>query len=104
MRDCAGKELQFTIDINRVQERESLDLEVWGSPNGADWGSRPLLRIPRKYHCGASLCRLDLSGYPAVRFLRVEYRLNAEPGNLYPFVKISISGEEAAERALVAAH
>lgn len=93
--DTIGREVQLLIDINRVQERESLDLDIWGSPDGAEWGSRPVLRIPRKYHCGTSICRLDLTDSPRVRYLRLEYRLNADRGNLRPFAKLSVTAEDA---------
>lgn len=85
-----------------MQERESLDLDVWGSADGVEWGSRPVLRIPRRYHCGTSHYRLELCDHPWVRFLRIEYRLNADRGNARPFANLSVTAQAMAERALAA--
>lgn len=63
----------FTMDITRVVERESLDVSVWGSGDGADWGEQPLLRFRRKFYCGTDQVSLDANHHRGVKFLRATW-------------------------------
>ena len=38
----AGKLLVLTLGINRILEQERLNVSIWGSPDGVDWGATPL--------------------------------------------------------------
>jgi hypothetical protein len=64
----------FTMNITRVVERQSLDVSVWGSANGADWGEQPLLRFRRKFYCGTDQVGLDATHHDDLRFLRATWR------------------------------
>ena len=57
-------------------EQESLDVSIWGSPDGQDFGKRPLLKIPQQFYCGATKMILDVSLRPEVKFLRARWELN----------------------------
>jgi hypothetical protein len=76
----------FTLDITRVVERESLDVSVWGSGDGKDWGEQPLLRFRRKFYCGIDQVGLD-AGRRDVKFLRTSWQTdrwgNAPTGPLF---------------------
>lgn len=72
----AGKPLLLTLGITRIVEQESLDIEIWGSPDKTAWGDKPLLRFPQKFYCGTYSLLLDLSKHPDVKHLRVNYKLN----------------------------
>lgn len=71
-----GKLLLLTLGITRIIEQQSLDLSVWGSADGTDWGSKPLAGFPQKFYCGTYQLMLDLADYPDVRHLRVKYKVN----------------------------
>jgi hypothetical protein len=68
--------LLLTLGITRIIEQESLDLCIWGSSDGADWGAKPLMSFPQKFYCGTYQVRLDLSDHPNVRYLRAKWMVN----------------------------
>ena len=49
---AAGKVLLLTLNITDIIEQQSLDVAVWGSPDGAAWGEKPLLSFPQKFYRG----------------------------------------------------
>jgi hypothetical protein len=71
-----AKLLVVTLDINRVVEQEGLEVSVWGSASGTDWGPRPLVVFPQKSYCGVYATILNLSRNRAVRFLRVKWTIS----------------------------
>lgn len=71
-----GKVLLLTLGITRIIEQESLDVSIWGSPDGADWGAAPLARFPQKFYCGTYQLVLDLGDQPEIQYLRAKYKVN----------------------------
>ncbi len=71
-----GGVLILTLGITRIIEQESLDLSIWGSADGTEWGTRPLAAFPQKFYCGIYQLRLDLSERPDVRYLRAKWQVN----------------------------
>ena len=70
---AAGKVLLLTLTITNIIEQQSLDVAVWGSPDGANWGEKPLLSFPQKFYRGQHLLLLDLSKHPDIKFLRARW-------------------------------
>ena len=68
--------LIVTFGITRIIEQESIDLTIWGSADGADWGSKPLAAFPQKFYCGTYQILVDLSAHPEVRYLRAKWTMN----------------------------
>ncbi len=68
-----GRLVLLTLGITRIIEQESLDVSIWGSANGNDWGAKPLISFPQKFYCGTYQVLLDLSQQPDTRFLRVKW-------------------------------
>ncbi len=56
-------------------EQESVDISVWGSADGQDWGKLPLLKMPQRFYRGETRQVLDLTLKPEVRFLRAKWEL-----------------------------
>jgi len=56
-------------------EQESVDISVWGSVDGQDWGKLPLLKMPQRFYRGETRQVLDLSLKPEIRFLRAKWEL-----------------------------
>ena len=84
-----GKLVQLTLGINRIIEQESLDVSIWGSPDGENWGAKPLLSFPQKFYCGTYTILLDLSDQQEMRYLRVQWKMarwgRGEPKPLFGF-------------------
>lgn len=57
-------------------EQESLDVSLWGSADGQEFGKKPYLKIPQQFYRGTTKMVLDLSLRPEVRFLRARWELN----------------------------
>ena len=74
--DQAGGTLVLTLGITRIIEQESIDLSVWGSADGTDWGTKALIAFPQKFYCGTYQIILDLSQQPDVKFLRAKWAVN----------------------------
>jgi len=70
-----GGTLVLTLGITRIIEQESIDVSIWGSVDGTDWGTKPLLAFPQKFYCGTYQLLLDLADRP-VRFLRAKWQVN----------------------------
>ena len=71
-----GGTLILTLGITRIIEQESIDVSIWGSSDGTDWGAKPLVAFPQKFYCGAYQVSLDLSDRPDVKFLRAKWQVN----------------------------
>ena len=74
--DQQGGTLILTLGITRIIEQESIDISIWGSADGADWGTKPLATFPQKFYCGTYQILLDLSDHPDVAHLRVKWGVN----------------------------
>jgi hypothetical protein len=57
-------------------EQESLEVSVWGSADGHDFGRKPLLKLPQQFYRGTTKMVLDISLRPEVTFLRAKWELN----------------------------
>ncbi len=66
----------LTLSITHVIEQESLDVSIWGSADGANWGQKPLAAFPQKFYRGEHPLLLDLTNQPSVRFLRAHWEVN----------------------------
>jgi hypothetical protein len=64
------------LSITEQIEQESLDVSIWGSSDGQDFGKRPLLKIPQQFYCGTTKMVLDISARPEVKILRTKWELN----------------------------
>ncbi len=70
-----GETLVLTLGITRIIEQESIDVSIWGSADGSDWGTKPLLAFPQKFYCGTYQMLLDMTEQP-VRYLRAQWQVN----------------------------
>lgn len=73
--EMQGGTLVLTMGITRIIEQESLDVSIWGSTDGQDWGAKPLTSFPQKFYCGTYQMLLDLGERP-VRYLRAKWQVN----------------------------
>ncbi len=84
-----GKILHLTLGITRIIEQESLDVSVWASKDGQDWGTRPVASFPQKFYCGTYSVLADLSDAPESRYLRIQWKMSrwgrGDPKPLFGF-------------------
>lgn len=73
---AAGATLLATLRITRIVEQEALDVSLWGSPDGAAWGAKPLASFPQKFYASEHPLLVDLSAHPEVKFLRAHWEVN----------------------------
>lgn len=71
-----GGTLILTLGITRIIEQESLDISIWGSADGTDWGAKPLVSFPQKFYCGTYQVLLDLTDRPEVKYIRAKWQVN----------------------------
>ncbi|MFY9528425.1 MAG: hypothetical protein WBC04_03130 [Candidatus Acidiferrales bacterium] len=64
-----------TLEITDQIEQESLDVAIWGSEDGQNWGMKPLLKMPQRFYRGETRQILDLTLKPEVKFLRAHWEL-----------------------------
>jgi len=97
--------LSLTLGITRIVEQESLDVSIWGSVDGSDWGATPLVSFPQKFYCGTYQVAIDLSQHPDVKFLRVQWQVNRwGKGDSKPLFGLYLFAQaQASERAMAAA-
>src|ERR1700731_447680 len=57
-------------------EQESLDVSIWGSPDGETWTKKPLLKLPQQFYEQTTKMLRDLSLRPETKFIRARWELN----------------------------
>jgi hypothetical protein len=94
--DLRGKLTVVTMSINHVAEHEWLALTVWGSVDGIEWGTKPLVTLSRKDYCGVYSTFLDLARHKVVRYLQVRWTMACwGKGDGEPVFGFSVSVQEA---------
>jgi len=98
-----GKLLVLTLGITRILEQESLEVSVWGSPDGENWSSRPLAKFPPKFYCGMYSILLNLASYPDIRFVRAQWKMSRwSKGETMPLFGFYVYAEESGARVSAA--
>src|SRR5216684_7358152 len=64
------------MDITDQIEQESVDVAIWGSADGENWGTHPILKLPQQFYRGETRAVLDLTLVPEVNFIRAAWELN----------------------------
>jgi hypothetical protein len=64
------------LDVSEQIEQESLEVSIWGSRDGQEFGKKPLLKFPQQFYCGVTKMVLDISLHTEVKFLRAKWELN----------------------------
>lgn len=102
--EAIAKPLQLQLTITRMMERQTLDIFVWGSIDGNVWGVRPILTLPHRYYCGSYCHLLNLSEFPSIRYMRVEYKIQDWGHSSSHTVSAFELTAEAAHELVLAAH
>ncbi|MCL5286421.1 MAG: hypothetical protein M1453_00265 [Acidobacteria bacterium] len=65
-----------TMLITDQIEQESLDVSIFGSPDGTSWPAKPILKLPQRFYRGETRAVLELTLRPEFRFIRAHWDLN----------------------------
>lgn len=76
IRESATRTFYCSMVIREQIEQESVDVSVWGSADGQEWGALPLLKLPQQFYKGETRAVLELSFAPEVNFIRAAWELN----------------------------
>lgn len=99
----SGGLLLLTLGITRIIEQQSLDISVWGSADGANWGAKPLITFPQKFYCGTYQLLLDLSQHPDVQYVRAKWNVARwGRGDPKPLFGVYLFVQDASKQAAVA--
>jgi hypothetical protein len=71
-----NRTLLLLLRIAQANEQQSLDLTVWGSPDGQTWSAKPLASFPQKFYTGEQPLLLDLAAAPDTKFIRAHWEVN----------------------------
>lgn len=56
-------------------EQESLDVSIFGSPDGTTWEPKSIAAFRQEFYTGETPLLLDLSAYPNVKFVRAHWEM-----------------------------
>ena len=99
-----AKLLVLTLGITRILEQESLEVSVWGTSDGQNWGSRPIATFPPKFYCGLYSILLNLVSRPDIRRVRVQWSMSRwSKREVTPMFGFYVFAEESGARIGAAA-
>ena len=64
-----------TLSITTIIEQESLDVSIYGSPDGATWESKSIAAFRQEFYTGETPLLLDLTAHPNVKFVRAHWEM-----------------------------
>ena len=73
---AASRVFLLTLDITDIIEQEALDVSIYGSGDGAAWGTKPLAAFPQKFYRGQHPLLLDLTGHADAKVIRAHWEVN----------------------------
>ena len=76
IRASATRTFFCIMEITDQMEQESVDVAVWGSADGENWGIHPILKLPQQFYRGEARAVLDLAMVPEVNFIRAGWEVN----------------------------
>ncbi len=93
--------LLLTLGITHIVEQESLDLAIWGSADGDDWGAKPIVSFPQKFYCGTYNMVINLARHSGVRFLKAKWKVNRwGKGDLQPLFDLYLFAQPMQTNAM----
>lgn len=93
------KLLVVTLGIVDVVERTGLTVSVWGSPDGIDWGAKPMVSFRERQYCGVYSVLLNLAMHGEIRYLRAQWSMNRwGKGERTPVFGFEVFVEESGAR------
>ena len=76
IRGSATRTFFCVLQISDQIEQESVDVSIWGSADGENWGAHPILKLPQQFYRGETRAALELTYVPDINFIRASWDLN----------------------------
>src|ERR1700733_12762337 len=76
IRSSATRTFYCTMVVREQIEQESVDVAIWGSADGENWGTHPILKLPQQFYRGETRAVLELTLVPEINFIRAGWELN----------------------------
>jgi hypothetical protein len=76
IRASATRTFFCTLLVHEQIEQESVDVAIWGSADGENWGTHPILKLPQQFYRGETRAVLELTLVPEINFIRAGWELN----------------------------
>jgi hypothetical protein len=91
----------LTLSITNIIEQESIDVSVYGSPDGSAWSPKPLGSFPQKFYRGQQPMLLDLTQHQDVKFVRAHWEASRwGRGTETPMFEFGVSIKEVSREIL----
>ena len=91
----------LTLNITNIIEQEALDVSIFGSNDGTNWGKKLILAFPQKFYRGEHPLLLDLAQQPDVKFVRAHWEVNRwGRGSETPMFEFSLGIKEVPAEVL----
>jgi len=92
---AANRVFLLSLNITSIVEQESLDVSIQGSADGTTWGPKSVTNFPQKFYQAQHPLLLDLTGQPAVKFLRAHWEVSRwGRGSETPMFEFSVTIKE----------
>ena len=75
VRGATSRVFLATLSITRIIEQESLDVSIYGSPDGATWEAKSIAAFRQEFYTGETPVLLDLTAHPSVKFVRAHWEM-----------------------------
>src|SRR5512140_2439290 len=73
--DAAGKRFLVTLTITRILEQQALDISIWGSEDGTNFGQKSIAAFPQYFYAGEHQILVDLTATPGIKQLRGQWEM-----------------------------
>ena len=72
---AAGRVFLATLSITNIIEQESLDVSIYGSPDGATWDPKSIAAFRQEFYTGETPLVVDFTAHPNVKFVRAHWEV-----------------------------
>lgn len=72
---AASRVFLATLSITTIIEQESLDVSIYGSPDGTTWEPKSIAAFRQEFYTGETPLLLDLTAHPNVKFVRAHWEM-----------------------------
>ncbi len=92
---AANRVFLLSLNIINIVEQESLDVTIFGSPDGTTWPAKPMTNFPQKFYRAQHPLLLDLNAHKDVKFVRAHWEVNRwGRGSETPMFEFNVSIKE----------